>query len=78
MELIERDPFLAALQMHFEKAASEEGHCIFVTGEAGIGKTSLVKAFCKEQNGDCTFTRVPVMPCLLPVHWRRCTISYGR
>jgi predicted ATPase len=31
-----------------------EGHCVFISGEAGIGKTSLVKAFCKQQQEKCT------------------------
>ena len=53
MALIEREEFLTALQQHFENIAGGEGHCVFVSGEAGIGKTSLVKAFCRQQSGDC-------------------------
>ena len=53
MELIERDSFLELMQARFKTVAEGEGHCVFVTGEAGIGKTSLVKAFCKEIKGDC-------------------------
>lgn len=52
MELIERDGFLAALQNGFKKAALGEGHCFFIIGEAGIGKTSLVKTFLKEIEDD--------------------------
>jgi DNA-binding CsgD family transcriptional regulator len=48
MELIERDDFLTSLRGGFKKAASGEGHCFFIMGEAGIGKTSLVKTFLKE------------------------------
>jgi predicted ATPase len=48
MELIERDRFLAQLHRVFQNIEANEGHCVFVNGEAGIGKTSLVKAFCKE------------------------------
>ena len=47
MELIERAGVLASLQTTFKNVAEGEGHCIFISGEAGIGKTSLVKAFCK-------------------------------
>src|ERR1700712_1753424 len=47
MELIERAGFLTLLQKQFSTVAEGEGHCIFVSGEAGIGKTSLVKTFCK-------------------------------
>jgi DNA-binding CsgD family transcriptional regulator len=53
MELIERDGFLASLQSAYQKMTTGEGHCIFVTGEAGIGKTSLIKTFCKKLKGDC-------------------------
>jgi len=48
MELLERDEFLLALQSGFKKACLGEGNCFFVTGEAGIGKTSLVKSFLKQ------------------------------
>src|SRR5215468_7294570 len=53
MELIERDNFLTALNDGFRRAASGEGHCFFVVGEAGIGKTTLVKTFLKEIEDDC-------------------------
>lgn len=53
MELIERDEFLALMRTQYENIATGEGHCVFVTGEAGIGKTSLVKTFCKETKDDC-------------------------
>ena len=53
MELIEREGFLDILQSQFEKTSTGEGHCIFVSGEAGIGKTSLVKTLCKKLKGSC-------------------------
>jgi DNA-binding CsgD family transcriptional regulator len=53
MELIERDGFLATLQAKFENVAEGEGHTILVSGEAGIGKTSLIRAFCKKRKNDC-------------------------
>lgn len=53
MELVEREEFLDLLQRHFNDIAYGEGHCIFVAGEAGIGKTALVKAFCKQKENDC-------------------------
>jgi DNA-binding CsgD family transcriptional regulator len=71
MELIERAGFLATLQKEFANLAEGEGHCIFVSGEAGIGKTSLIKAFCKElkpryniYQGTCDalFTPRPLAP----------------
>jgi DNA-binding CsgD family transcriptional regulator/nucleoside-triphosphatase THEP1 len=54
MELIERAAFLDILQSRFETVAAGEGHCVFVSGESGIGKTSLVKTFCKELKEECT------------------------
>ena len=52
-KLIERDEFLAALQTKFEHILEGEGHSVFISGEAGIGKTSVVKAFCRERKNDC-------------------------
>jgi DNA-binding CsgD family transcriptional regulator len=53
MDLIERELFLASLQKSFQRADHEEGHCIYISGEAGIGKTSLVKAFCSTVKNRC-------------------------
>lgn len=53
MKLIERAGFLDILQTKFEKIADSEGHCILLCGEAGMGKTSLVKTFCSEQKNNC-------------------------
>lgn len=53
MELIERAEFLESLQTKFNRAVQGEGHSVFIGGEAGIGKTSLVNAFCQSQPGDC-------------------------
>lgn len=52
MELIERAEFLNTLHARFKQTLGGEGHCIFVTGEPGIGKTTLVNAFCKEIKPD--------------------------
>jgi DNA-binding CsgD family transcriptional regulator/tetratricopeptide (TPR) repeat protein len=53
MQLIERERFIYLLQTTFENVAEGEGHCILLSGEAGMGKTSLVKAFCREHKNDC-------------------------
>jgi ATP/maltotriose-dependent transcriptional regulator MalT len=53
MELVERDRFLSLLQSVCTAVAAGEGHCVFVSGEAGIGKTSLVKAFCRNLQKNC-------------------------
>lgn len=77
MELIERAGFLSLLQSKFD-ATEGEGHCILVSGEAGIGKTSLVRAFCKDQQcgypvyqGTCDalFTPRPLAP-LYDIVWQ--------
>ncbi|MES1221527.1 MAG: AAA family ATPase [Bacteroidota bacterium] len=71
MELIERAGFLSLLQERFLAVTQGEGHCVFVGGEAGIGKTSLVKAFAKDLKGtakiyqgtcDALFTPRPLAP----------------
>lgn len=78
MELIERAEFLAILQNKFELVAGGEGHCVFVSGEAGIGKTALVKSFCKNVANDCKlyqgtcdalFTPRPLAP-LYDIAWQ--------
>lgn len=78
MELIERDEFLALLQTQFQTITEGEGHCIFISGEAGIGKTSLVKVFCKQHKNDCNiyqgacdalFTPRPLAP-LYDIMWQ--------
>ena len=71
MELIERSDFLDILQSHFGNIDEKGGHCIFISGEAGMGKTSLIKAFCKKIKGnaniclgtcDSLFTPRPLAP----------------
>jgi len=53
IELIERAEFFASLQSEFKKTVEGEGHCVFICGEAGIGKTSLAKSFCNQRKDDC-------------------------
>lgn len=53
MELIERDGFLRSLETIFESVTKGEGHCLLLSGEAGIGKTSLIKSFYKEKKDNC-------------------------
>src|SRR5262249_9707071 len=45
MELLEREDALAALGAAYASAENSEGRIVFVTGEPGIGKTSLVRRF---------------------------------
>ncbi len=43
--MVGRDVALAQINNHFEKALSGQRQVVFVTGEAGIGKTTLVDTF---------------------------------
>src|SRR5919109_1625179 len=52
MELIERGAYLAALGEHLGSAVAGHGRLVLVGGEAGVGKTSLVRAFTEEQAGN--------------------------
>jgi DNA-binding CsgD family transcriptional regulator/tetratricopeptide (TPR) repeat protein len=78
MELIERESFFEVLQTQYKNLGSGEGNCVFISGEAGIGKTALVKAFCKEHRDDCNiyqgacdalFTPRPLAP-LYDIIWQ--------
>lgn len=53
MKLIERADFLAILNATFENVNKKEGRCILITGEAGMGKTALTKAFCSGLAENC-------------------------
>src|SRR6266536_349865 len=48
MELLERDDALATLRRARDAAAAGRGGVVFVTGEPGIGKTSLVTRFVRD------------------------------
>ncbi|MFW6010270.1 MAG: ATP-binding protein, partial [Actinomycetota bacterium] len=51
MDLVERDEALAALGSWLGEARAGAGRLALVAGEAGVGKTSLVRAFC-DQHAD--------------------------
>lgn len=78
MNLIEREDVLALLNARFQTIGDGEGHCVFISGEAGLGKTSLVKAFCAAHKADCNiylgacdalFTPRPLAP-LYDIIWQ--------
>lgn len=71
MELLERGKYLDDLANHFKRVEQGSGHTIFLMGEAGIGKTSLVNHFLKKIGGnavvysgacDSLFTPRPLGP----------------
>ncbi len=47
--LLERDNFLLTLDKLLPQAASGLGRTVLVSGEAGIGKTSLVERFLEQR-----------------------------
>jgi predicted ATPase len=60
MKLLERDELLARLHAQLRLAVAGPGTLVFIEGEAGIGKTSLLRAFASNQ------------PSELPLLWGAC------
>jgi len=54
MELLERESALAALHARWREAGAGSGHVLWLAGEAGIGKTSLLRALA----ADCGRARI--------------------
>lgn len=52
MTLLERAPYLQALEAALQQATHGAGQLVLVTGEAGIGKSSLVAAFTEQHSSD--------------------------
>jgi DNA-binding CsgD family transcriptional regulator/tetratricopeptide (TPR) repeat protein len=48
--LLEREHLLAALEAAIEGAAAGGGELVLVAGEAGIGKTALLRVFCEDHS----------------------------
>ena len=51
-ELLERDDASARLDADLERARLGVGQVVLVGGEAGVGKTSLVRAFAAQHEGE--------------------------
>lgn len=71
MDLLEREDLLVQLDTVLNEVASGNGRLVFISGEAGIGKTSLVESFVANQKkrarvlwGSCDalFTPRPLGP----------------
>ena len=57
MRLLERDAALAQLDAALAEAAEGRGAVALVSGEAGIGKSSLVRAFTAGVRGSAPYSR---------------------
>jgi DNA-binding CsgD family transcriptional regulator len=73
MRLLERDSVLGDLRDALAEAAARRGRFVLVAGEAGVGKSAAVRAFCAEARGsarvlwggcDALFTPRPLGPFL--------------
>jgi predicted ATPase len=51
IQMVQRHHDLRLLEQHLEKAAGGTRQVVFITGEAGIGKTTLVNAFVTQAHG---------------------------
>jgi DNA-binding CsgD family transcriptional regulator len=57
MELLEREAHLEQLAEHLRQATAGHGRVVLVGGEAGVGKTSLTEAFCRQTAGTAAVLR---------------------
>lgn len=72
MDLLERDPQLGSMNQYAAEAAQGEGRLVLVSGEAGVGKSSLVERLAQDltdarwATGACDglFTPRPLAPLL--------------
>jgi DNA-binding CsgD family transcriptional regulator/tetratricopeptide (TPR) repeat protein len=64
MKLLERDELLTTLRTLLHRALVGQGLLLFVEGEAGIGKTSLLQSLAA--------TQPPDIPVSWPVYWGAC------
>jgi DNA-binding CsgD family transcriptional regulator/tetratricopeptide (TPR) repeat protein len=71
MELLEREPYLQTLARALSEVESGSGQLVFVSGEAGVGKTALLRRFAEDARSrsplfwgacDAAFTPRPLGP----------------
>ena len=74
-QLVEREQFLEELATAFTEVTAGKGQFVLVSGEAGIGKTSLVESFAETHQkqarllwGACDALFTPRSPLLLYLH----------
>jgi predicted ATPase len=58
LDLLEREVHLAQLEEHRRQAAAGHGRLVLVGGEAGVGKSALVDAFCRRIAADAAPLRM--------------------
>jgi hypothetical protein len=73
--LLERGGFLEALEASLADALDGRGRLVLVTGEAGIGKTALVREFCDRQRPQRRVLGARAMDCAPHGPSRRSSIS---
>ena len=78
--LLERDQMLGALADGVDAAAAGAGSVVLVTGEAGIGKTSLLRAFVDEAAGRARLRQVNLSGVIVgkALYEQRFTIAEGQ
>jgi len=74
MGLLERAPLLEELGGVLA-ATAVGGRVVLVAGEAGIGKSALVRQFTERHAADARFLLGACDPLLTPGRWGRCTTS---
>ena len=66
MMLLERERFLETLREALASARRGDGRLALVSGEAGVGKTSLVRAFCASVRDDARVLEGACEPLFTP------------
>jgi DNA-binding CsgD family transcriptional regulator len=66
MQFLEREADLAALTAAFDRAKASQGGVVLVTGEAGIGKSTLVERFADSLGADALILRGHCDPLVTP------------
>ncbi len=64
--LLERDAELAVITEALDRACGGTGSVVLLSGEAGIGKTSVVRAFLRSVGGRQESCTAPVTTCVTP------------
>ena len=73
--LLERIDELAVLERSLAKARDGQGSLVLVSGEAGIGKTALARAFCDAHRGGTRVLGVFAIRCSRRARSGRCLTS---